>query len=234
MVDARTLAVSGSVCLDSMDIGCSDHFLVWTELGRIIKNRRIAKHAIRKWRLDRFEIEEVKERYQDALKAELHEFSESIRNKVKSGMKGHELVNTVLLEWEHIVNRVAKSEIGEKFIVCGRSISWWDNEVKDKISLRRELHKRMVDRKEDLWEEYCRVRKEVKRSVRAKKINAWKEVVEKVNRDFEGCRKQFWSFVGRKTKGRKGNIASLQSESGVSVSSVRDKLEVLQKHYQKI
>ena len=49
--------------------------------------------------------------------------------------------------------------IGEKFIVCGKSDNWWD-EIK--ISLRRELHKRMMHGEGDLWEEYCRVRKEVK------------------------------------------------------------------------
>ena len=37
------------------------------------------------------------------------------------------------------VNRVAKREIGDKMIVCGRAARWWDNEIKEKISLRREV-----------------------------------------------------------------------------------------------
>ena len=37
-------------------------------------------------------------------------------------MKGHDLVNEVLMEWESIVNRVAKSEVGEKMIACGRAV----------------------------------------------------------------------------------------------------------------
>ena len=41
-----------------------------------------------------------------------------------------------------------------------------------------------------------------------------------------GARK-FWAFVGRKTKGKKQNIASLRNESGVSVTSTKGKLEVL-------
>ena len=32
-------------------------------------------------------------------------------------MKGHSLVREMLREWEEIVNRVAKSEVGEKVIV---------------------------------------------------------------------------------------------------------------------
>ena len=98
------------------DIGCSDHFLVWMELGRIANRLRKEKRVIRRWRLDRFTNEEVKVRYQEALKTKLHSFSESIKNKVQKGIKGHELVSGVLHEWESIVNRVAKKEVGEKMI----------------------------------------------------------------------------------------------------------------------
>ena len=43
--------------------------------------------------------------------------------------------------------------------------------------------------------------KEVKEAVREKKLSIRNEVVEKVNADFEGSRKEFWDFVGRRTKG---------------------------------
>ena len=46
------------------------------------------------------------------------------------------------------------------------------------------------------------LRKEVKEAVREKKLSIWNEVVEKVNADFEGSRKEFWAFVGRQTKGK--------------------------------
>ena len=41
-------------------------------------------------------------------------FHESISQKVNKGLKGHALVGEVLMEWECIVNRVAKSKVGEK------------------------------------------------------------------------------------------------------------------------
>ena len=41
------------------------------ELGRVAKCSRREKRAIRKWRLDRFDDEEVKRRYQNALKSEV-------------------------------------------------------------------------------------------------------------------------------------------------------------------
>ena len=63
----------------------------------------------------------------------MHGFSESVKSKLEEGMKGHDLVNEILMEWENIV---AKSEVGDKIIVCGRVARWWDNEI---ISLRQEL-----------------------------------------------------------------------------------------------
>ena len=88
-------------------------------------------------------------------------------------MKGEPLVQEV---GEDIVNRVAKSVVGEKTIVCGKSARWWDNEIKDKINRRREVYKKIVSGRKELWDEYCRIRKEVKEAVREKRLNIWNEV----------------------------------------------------------
>ena len=93
-------------------------------------------------------------------------------------------MSRVLHEWESIVNRVAREEVGEKMIVCGRAARWWDSELKDEISLMREVYKKVIRGREDLWDEYCGLRKEVKELVRQKKLTMWKEVVEKVNVGF--------------------------------------------------
>ena len=114
-------------------------------------------------------------------------------------------------------------------IVCGRAAKWWDSEIKGKIECRRELHKKMINGQEDLWDEYCRLRKEVKDLVIAKKLKVWNEVIDRVITDFEGN----WSFVGRKTRGKKSLISS-KNEVGASITSVKGKLEILRKHYQKI
>ena len=170
ITDPQLMAVSGNLHVDNTDIhvGCSDHFLVWMELGRTAKNFKKEQRVIRRWRLERFDEDEVKLRYQNALKAEVHGFSDSVKSKLEGGMKGYDLVNEVLMEWENIVNRVANSEVGEKMIVCCRAARWWDNEIKGKISLRRELYKKVIGGREELWDEYCRLRKEVKESVREK------------------------------------------------------------------
>ena len=38
-------------------------------------------------------------------------------------------------------------------------------------------------------------------------LNIWNGVVENANTDFK---KEFWSFVGRRTKGRKGGVEALK------------------------
>ena len=65
------------------------------------------------------------------------------------------------------------------------------------------------------------MRKEVKQLVIKKKLDMWNNnfIVEKANQDFEGNKKQFWSFVGRRTKCKNKTISSLKSEAGISVSA---------------
>ena len=110
--------------MDGTDIGSSDHLLVWMELDRASKTSKKRRHVIRRWCLDRFGDDEVKLSYRNALMAEVHEFSESTKSKVERGMKGQELVNEVVMEWESVVNSVTKCGLGEKIIVCGRATRW--------------------------------------------------------------------------------------------------------------
>ena len=52
-----------------------------------------------------------------------------------------------------------------------------------------------------------------------KKTDIWNDIVEKVNTDYEGstCRKEFWAFVGRRSKGKKKTISSLITAKGVGM-----------------
>ena len=63
----------------------------------------------------------------------------ALERKLRGGMIGHELVNEVLREWESVVNRVAEREVGDKMTDCGRAARWWDDEIREKISLKREV-----------------------------------------------------------------------------------------------
>ena len=55
-------------------------------IGRTAKNIKKEKRVIRRWRFDEHE---VKLRYQNALKAEVHGFSESVKSKLEGGVKGY-------------------------------------------------------------------------------------------------------------------------------------------------
>ena len=48
ITDAQLLEVSGNVHVDGADIGSSDHFLVWMELGRATKTSKKRKRVIRR------------------------------------------------------------------------------------------------------------------------------------------------------------------------------------------
>ena len=68
ITDAQLLRESGDVCIDSTDIGMSDHFLVWLELGRTAKNSRKQKRTIRRWRLDKFGEKSIVKHYRQRLR----------------------------------------------------------------------------------------------------------------------------------------------------------------------
>ena len=106
-------------------------------------------------------------------------------------MEGQELVDEVVMEWESNVNRGANCELGKKMIVCGRSARWWDEQIKDKVNTRQKVYKKVVKGREDLWDEYCRQRKDEKQVVIEKKLNIWNDWVEKVDTDFDENRKKF-------------------------------------------
>ena len=81
-----------------------------------------------------------------------------------------------------------------------KSARWWDNETKDKISCRCEVYKKVVSGRKELWDEYCRLCKEVKEAVREKKPSIWNEVVEKVNADMRGVGRSFGLLSGGEQK----------------------------------
>ena len=53
-------------------IRCSDHFLVWMEIGRVTKRGKKVKHILRRWRFERFDDVKVRVAYQKALGSWVH------------------------------------------------------------------------------------------------------------------------------------------------------------------
>ena len=48
-----------------------------------------------------------------------------------------------------------KIDTVRKRIVCGRSVSWWDNKLRGMVRERRACHKRVLEGSADVWNEYC-------------------------------------------------------------------------------
>ena len=79
--------------IDSTDNGMCDHFLVWLTAQNSRKQKR-------QWRLDKFGDDVVRGKYCETLQPEVEAFSEGISQMEKGGMRGNELVEGVLKEWE--------------------------------------------------------------------------------------------------------------------------------------
>ena len=54
ITDMQMLKKSGKMCVDRTDIGISDHFLLWLELGHLTKRHTKGKRVIKKWQLNRW------------------------------------------------------------------------------------------------------------------------------------------------------------------------------------
>ena len=82
---------------------------------------------------------ELREKYQEALESEVDIFVEKLSNYRKSSTSNVKSVRKTLSEWEEVVSRVARSRdvIGKKCIVCGHSVRWWDEKLREMVIDRR-------------------------------------------------------------------------------------------------
>ena len=99
ITDMQMLKKSGKLCVDRTDIGISDHFLLWLELGRLTKRHTKGKRVIKKWRLDRFVDKEIVIRYKKALSIEEPNFIKEIRSIEERDLHGHALIQEVFNSW---------------------------------------------------------------------------------------------------------------------------------------
>ena len=61
-----------------------------------------------------------------------------------------------------MVKTTSSKVIGNKLIVCNRAVKWWDEEVKEAITVRRKARARYTSSKITTgWEEYAIARKKV-------------------------------------------------------------------------
>ena len=54
--------------------------------------------------------------------------------------------------------------------MCGRSVRWWEEELREIVTDRRACHKRVMEgNTEEAWSEYCMKRKLLKEKIREKR-----------------------------------------------------------------
>ena len=80
ITDRALMKESSNFFVDSTDIGSSDHYLVWFELGRNFgKSRKKARRILYKWRIDRLQDKETRNEYQDELGLHANDFFSNFR-----------------------------------------------------------------------------------------------------------------------------------------------------------
>ena len=222
--------------VDSADIGSSDHLLLWVELGKVKKPRcDRKKRVIYQWRVDALRDKELREKYQEALKLEVDLFTEKLHNYKMTCTPGIDTVKMALIEWEKVVNRVARKIVGRKRIVCGCSVSWWDSELRGMVRERRACHKRVLEGSVDAWNEYCEKRRVLKSKIREKRKLLHDSYMKNINESYWNKKSEFWRFVNsRQVSDNKKKIESLRDSNNKRVSNTNDKINVLKEHYQKL
>ena len=234
--DRHLMSCSSFVHVGSADIGSSDHLLLWVELGKVKKPRcDRKKRVIYQWRVDALKDKELREKYQEALKLEVDLFTEKLHNYKMTCTSGIDTVKMALSEWEKVVNRVAREIVGRKRIVCGRSVSWWDDELRGMVRERRACHKRVLEGSVDAWNEYCEKRRVLKSKIREKRKLLHDSNMKNINESYWNKKSEFWRFVhSKQVSDNKKKIESLRDSNNKRLSNTNDKIHVLKEHYQKL
>ena len=100
--------------------------------------------------------------------------------------------------------------------------------------MRRQIYKEIRSGREDKWGEYYKLHSEIKELVRKKKLDIWKEVIEKANKGFMKTGKSFGHLLAGSSKGSRKGITSLRNRSGSCVTSTEGNLEVLREHDERL
>ena len=60
---------------------------------------------------------------------QVNDFFQTLDDLHREGVTGEELVHRMASKWEKVVDKAATISLGHKLIICGRSVSWWDEEL---------------------------------------------------------------------------------------------------------
>ena len=87
------MKASSDAFVHRTNVGSSDHYLVWFELGRTFgRNRKKAKLILYKWRVDRLQDKTIRNEYQAELGLCANNFFQTLSDLHQEGVVGEELV----------------------------------------------------------------------------------------------------------------------------------------------
>ena len=85
----------------------------------------------------------------------------------QEGVTGEELVCRTVSKQEKVVDRAATVSLGCKLTICGRSVSWWDEELRQLVKDHRVCFAQSLEKDSNL-SDYLRICKELKLNRREK------------------------------------------------------------------
>ena len=102
-------------------------------------------------------------------------------------------------KWEKVVDKAASIASGRKLIICGWSIKWWDEELRQLVKDHRASFAQGLGNDSN-WNEYLKIRKELEQKIREKRKICRQEVINNINSNCRKNIKAFWKFVNGSTK----------------------------------
>ena len=74
----------------------------------------------------------------------------------QEGVAGGELVIRMAIKWEKVVDKPALITLRHKLIICGRPVSWWNEELCKLVKDRRACFAQGLDNDSN-WSDYLRI-----------------------------------------------------------------------------
>ena len=71
-------------------------------------------------------------------------------------------------KWEKVVDKAATMSLGHKLIICGKSVGWWDEELRQLVKDRQACFAQGLVQDSN-WSNYLRISKEFKLKIKEKR-----------------------------------------------------------------